>query len=218
MSVSNVFVGEDRILCLSDTIVYRGPQPVALMRGKCFVAKNGRFAFSLRGTCAFYEKVINTFIRCPDLDTMETQMPFFPHMLGDEPLKASDGEITLMGWSDVNEQLRAVRFDIYPGGRPVEKNILATGFYLTPGVPGARLPKEADEQVMVKVALAQHKVNAHLGSVICIGGLMHVTTVTKNEVKREIVGAYPGYEEHANKMGCPNAREYEEFLLKQRRV
>lgn len=212
MSVSNVFVGEERILCLSDTIVYRATEPVALMKGKCFVSHNDTFAFSLRGTVAFYRGVIDTFIRCPDLDTMEQQMPFFPHMLGDEPLKVSDGEITLMGWSNDHQQLRAIRFDVYPGGKPVEKAVLAPGLYLTPGIPDARLPQDADEEVMVKVALAQYKVNSRLGSKLCIGGLMHITTVTEAGARRNIVGAYPEYEEHAKRFGCPNAEEYQQFL------
>ena len=207
MSVCNVFVGNDAIYCVTDTMVYRGTNPAGLCRTKALVSNNGLFAFAMRGTSYFAVRAANRFISAESFDDAERIMNSFRRSLNNEALRSSDGEITLMGWSHCRERLVATRFDFSLDNKNIVTRACERGHNLAPGIPGACLPSHADEGVMVKIALAQYKASTYFNLSMCIGGVMHFTTVTRDGAEQRIVGAYPGHKEHAENFGCPNKDE-----------
>ncbi|HYH17621.1 MAG TPA: hypothetical protein VD995_03285 [Azospirillum sp.] len=209
MSVSNVFVGSDRILCLTDTMIYRGNMPVGLCERKCFVSESGRFAFSMRGTHALLQVLGPVLARVESIEHVDIVIRGVPERIGDEFFEASGGEITLMCWSANKQAPQSTRYKLRAGGVPVQATTMEPGIHLAPRMaPGVRLPAHADEAMMVKMALGQHKVQEKFSQPMCIGGVMHLTEVNEHGADQKIAGFYPDYSEYYDRFGCPHAAEY----------
>lgn len=68
------------------------------------------------------------------------------------------------------------------------------------------------DPILIKLALAQWKIQAQFGAPLCIGGCMHITSVTPAGAGQWLAGVYPDYAEHAARFGDPNADEVAETL------
>lgn len=216
MSVRNIFVSEERILCLTDTMIYSGGKPLGLVTAKCGLTINEQVAFASRGAAWFGIVAATAMADCACFDDFTDGLEALASAVKADPacLQASVGELTYMGWSDAQQRLCAVVVQFpQDGGGAYEAKELPPGLHLAPGVPGAKLPATVTDDIMVKVALAQQKVATHFKLPACIGGIMHLTTVTKEGAARRMVGAYPDFEEHARTLpnSASNVEEYRAF-------
>ncbi|MBU2089861.1 MAG: hypothetical protein KKB63_04780, partial [Alphaproteobacteria bacterium] len=113
-----------------------------------------------------------------------------------ELVAASVGiEATLGGWCSAEQRLKAVRVRRMQGMKQPEITVLPVGVHMLPTGKGLDdlLPGEADEALMVRLALAQWKVMHHFSLPMCIGGLMHLTEVTATGARQWKAGEYPDY-------------------------
>lgn len=215
MSVCNIYVGPGVIMCLSDTVSYEKKRPAALSEGKTYLFPGGGGAWCFRGrvrvgmSVEFFIKRHNI----SSLDDLEDRLEYYSDILSDLIEDDNFGEITLMGHSENQSRLRAVRYRLLPEGGLSDPTEIGPGIHLQPS-PGSsvKLPNVATQDTMVKLALAQHRVAKHFNMPMCIGGLMHLTTVTTYGAERRIVGAYPDYEDLKKQFDCPLTEEYRDFL------
>lgn len=216
MSVCNVYINSEGIICLTDTIKYKGDEATGLCHRKSFVSSNKEFSIGIRGSIAFIER-ISLYQDFPDAGLVEEALRLVPRHLDDRYFKACGGEVTLMSWDKGSDAPQAVRY-AYAAGEPAQRQELEPGLHLAPKVPGAKLPQSVDGSVMVKIALAQHRVKERLNFPFCIGGIIHLTTVTRDGAEQVIAGAFPDYADHAARFGCPNSADYRLFLEQQQRA
>jgi hypothetical protein len=218
MSVANLAFMSDRILCLSDTLQYQGRKPVSLCDRKTDVPEHGRFALVTRGLCVLGDAVSELACRYEDHDEAERHLAAwflaFADLSKDDPARAV--EATIMGWSELHQDLRAVRF-LLNRTRPLKVEVLGRGWHVSPKHPKFVMPatvrEDTDTARMVKVALAQQMALNGLNDLNeCIGGCMHVTTVTRAGAVQELAGIYPDYAEHAALRGDPNEDAVEALL------
>lgn len=209
MSVANIFFMPDRILCLSDTLVYDNDtgRPAYLCDRKTFVY--GRMAVVTRGTVPAGRAVNAIAEDYTDVDGARAVLDnahalILEHKLNEDPTLTV--ETTAMGWSDVKGDLVAYRWELLDGQSTVTFRELPRGMHLAPGFNTALppMPPAMDDARLVRVALAQHATAQQMEYNMCIGGVMHVTEVTADSVSQRIVGTYPDYDQHAEAFGCPN--------------
>jgi hypothetical protein len=77
------------------------------------------------------------------------------------------------------------------------------------------MPSTVSEAQFIRLALAQWRVREQFMGSLCIGGVMHLTSVTTAGADQRIVGTYPDYAEHASEFGDPNAEAVAAFLAQQ---
>jgi hypothetical protein len=65
------------------------------------------------------------------------------------------------------------------------------------------MPADMGAERMAKIALAQWKVAQRFNWNMCIGGRMHMTTITRDGITQEEVGRYPDYSTHTTQFGDP---------------
>lgn len=190
MSVANIFVGGDVLLCLTDTITYRNGIPSGEIERKCFISKQNNFAFCVRGCVAFLElaEEVLSDVPCPEHAVSVMRKVF--RDIPDELFLSSSGEITIMWFCVYKEAPRAIRFKLNKGDFFKEEE-LTPGVTLSPDIPGAVLPEYANEDVMVKIALAQYSVKKKLAmDDMCIGGTMHITKIDRTLISQFVAGHY----------------------------
>ena len=217
MSVINIFFYPERILCVSDTVIYSDKVPACL--GECKVNIYGRMAVATRGKVPAIRAVNVAVDGYSDIDSAMDAIStaheiILEHKESDDPDMAV--ETTVMGWSDERGALVAYRWEVLAGHDAVKFSALTPGMYLAPCFNSALppLPPEMTDARMVKVALAQQNTSEAMGYSMCIGGVMHCTTVTPDEISRRIIGVYPGYDELAEEFGCPDAEAVRAFRKK----
>lgn len=212
MSVCNFSFTESEILVLTDTMQYRERDAAGLCQSKAWISGSGNFVWTCRGSVSVGSLVDDLIASSPDLDAAEEgMMDLFATAKGGGPLGI---ELTMFGPSGPSRTLRAIRLSIAPGPGTFQFQEFQHGVHLWPGsrVPLGALPPKADEQIMVKLALAQHKISEKYNLGCCIGGVMHLSTVTSSGCRRRLIGTYPGYDEHAARFGDPNRDEVARLL------
>lgn len=217
MSVANILFMDDRILCLSDSMVYSGGEAVGLCETKCRIHPGGRFATVTRGLTDVADVVDDWLAdHAGDIEEAEAAIQDVLALAAD--VKASTRpdlrvEATLMGWSDRHRDLRIVQFRMTKARPGWDVVLLNRGLHLHPD-PGAPIPPPPHhhEAAMVKLALAQRAVLDRRGyKDMCIGGVMHLTTVTAGGVTQRIADTYPDYDADSARFGDPNAAEVAAF-------
>lgn len=211
MSVANILFSEDRILCLSDTMIYNDGQPVALCESKTHTHPSGRFAMVTRGLCHVGDALEGWIAdQAGDINEAESAAATVLNLAAEvKATKRSDlrVELTLMGWSPRHKNLRVVQFRLLKSRPEWDVLVLDRGLYLHPD-PGAPIPPPTrdPEGAMVKLALAQRAVLDKRGyRDMCVGGVMHLTTITEAGITQRIAGVYPGYDADAARFEDPNA-------------
>lgn len=213
MSVANILFLPGRILCLSDTMIYNSGKPVGLCETKCRIFRTGSFAVVSRGLCdvaAAFEGYLHSHPGVFDIDTAEDALPALMGMAVN--IKSTTRpdlrvEMTLMGWSPIRQDLRVIQFGLFKHRPDWDVAVLDRGLHLHPH-PGAAVPPPPrnHEDAMVRLALAQDAVLVKRGyKGMCIGGAMHLTTITRDGAEQRIIGLYPGYDEDAARFCDPNA-------------
>ncbi len=199
MSVFNIALSADFALTASDTMVYRRKQAVRLTDRKVHIAPSGRFVVSVRGSVMEAQAVAETLFS--HADTFDAAAAFLSRLGG-----LNDAEINIVGWSDAAGTVRALQA-VHDKHRGVTRRELSPGVHLhpSPATRPVKLPERADEALMVRLCMAQHKASIELDMRMCIGGVLHLTTVTEAGCEQRIVATYPDYAQHAARFGCPNA-------------
>ncbi|WP_420564148.1 hypothetical protein [Thalassobaculum sp.] len=218
MSVLNILYTADRIELLSDTLQYAKGEPVGLTVQKVHTAD--RFAWCTRGRCWIGDTFDPVAARCVDLDEAEIAAASWIDSIAEDDLIGHSGiEVTVAGFSGRSGGLAVMQFS-REHAKPVEAKVFEPGVYLLPsreGIPA--LPATVTMQQFYRLALAQHaaeKIGTGRGmDGMCIGGVMHLTTVTSAGADQRIVGLYPDYDQHAKAFGDPNAEEVAAFLAQQ---
>lgn len=229
MSVCNILFAADAVHLLTDTMSYRADgTPYGLSPRKAEVAEGGAFIWACRGSVflgsrldkvlangvgslAEAEALIRLYLDTLPADTHEIT----GQRLGDQLL-----EVTLAGWDDQVGDLVARR--ITGCGGALSTTVEYTrGTYVSPGPKaGWRGPETITEGQFIQMAVAQHSMQQKLkgigGPGLCIGGIMHITTVSRSSAEQRIVGLYPDYQEHASTLGDPNAEAVAAFLSNQK--
>lgn len=215
MSVLNFRIRPDRIDLLTDTMQYLKGEPVALCETKARVAASGNFAWSTRGLVRLGNVVDDLIANCPAADDAALVARVFVEKLADEVLGDSGVEVSIAGWSDQLAGL-AVRIFKAQNGHPVTAMDFTSGVHLRPAPGNAPpLPEWVSQAQFRRLALAQWKMRDQFYGQLCIGGVMHQTTVTRDGASQQIVDLYPGYREDAARFGDPNAEAVTAFLAEQ---
>lgn len=213
MSICNLMVGADAVWLLSDTMTYEDGKPVALTQRKAEVAPNEAFIWSCRGSVGLGNILDECVATAQEIDEAERIATVAIERIPADLMELGGRvEITIAGWSGLRGAMRVVR--LY---RSAKDGFTATMF--EPGVhlaPGASklpaMPAVVSEAQFVKLALAQWKISERFGLAGCVGGVMHLSTVTCHGAEQRIVGLYPDYAQHAAEFGDPNAEEVARFL------
>jgi hypothetical protein len=215
MSVCNIYVGKSKIMCLSDTMEYKDNKPAGLCDYKTHILVGGRGAWCFRGRIrvGMWLKFLVDQQKIDCITAFEERLQLYSYLMKEEIESDRYGEVTLFGQSEAPVRLKAIRYRFLPNGKVSERQEIGLGVHLQPS-PGeaVKFPDIVSEETMVKLALAQHKVNKHFNTSLCIGGIMHLTTATLKGVDRKIVGSYPDYDIHKEKFNCPNERQYDNFI------
>jgi hypothetical protein len=211
MSVCNIFLATDKIICLTDTVVYSGgagSKAMGLVSSKCFFNVAQTFAICGRGDLAGFIDALSFLEQAANFDEAKDVLSKVKQKISLKSLRRNVVELTLMGWSEQADALRSISLTV-THNKPDVVSEFTPGLHLHPHVAGARLPDSVDEDVMVKIALAQYKVKEKFAwDHLCIGGLMHVSVIKKDCIERYIAGAYPDYEPLCRHFTCPNRDEY----------
>lgn len=197
MSVCNLSVTPSRILILSDTLQYRGGEPVSFCDSKTAISKAGGYAHTLRGPALVADFIQQALDSVTALHEAVGAVTGVLEAVDPETIAACRGiEATLAGKLQPSGQLVAVRVRRMQGMLHPETVTLRAGVHLLPTGEGldALLPPEADEKLMVRLALAQWKVREHFTLPLCIGGIMHLTEVTPAGARQWVAGEYPDHD------------------------
>lgn len=219
MSVCNIAFDGSSVRFLTDTMIYRGDRPVSLAQRKAEVAPSGRFAWTCRGN-VFLGDIIHRHLGVAQ--SMDDAGPFAAELMGvfsEEVMANCAGgiELTLAGWSDIRSALRILRLDRQIGSFTTDE--IEPGTHLWPGSKRLPpLPATVTEEQFIKMALAQWTIQDKFDGKLCIGGVMHLTTVTRNGVEQRMAGTYPDYDKHAAAFGDPNADAVAQFRAGRRAV
>lgn len=226
MSVCNLYVTEEKISCLSDTMSYAKHKPVALTPPKTQIIADAGIAWCFRGQSRIGKALdftfnhdrygILSFNRNVTIDDIHEYIEFSRDVISECFALDSVAEVVFMGWSELHGKARALEYRFLTDGSLSDPMEHGPGVHLKPAGPASmKMPERVDETIMVKLALAQHQVAERFRLPLCIGGVMHLTTVTEDGAERRIVGAYPDYQAHAQRFGCPNAEDYALFIESQ---
>lgn len=224
MTVVNISFAANRILCLTDTLLYVGSRPAGLCGPKCMVADLGTFASATRGLTRAADAVDAVLRPLASFDRAERVLTGASAEI--RALTAGENlETYLMGWSDRRQALAVVQFQWLQHLADLTVRELPPGIHIQPGSAAlaraieASGIREADEARMVKVALAQHRANLEaFDRLLCIGGVMHLTTVTAAGCRQHIAGLYPDYEAMADQFVDPLGLEVGAYLNCQRQA
>ena len=219
MSVLNVAFHPDAIHLLSDTLAYLDGKPYSLVDRKVRLSEAGRFAYGSRGSTLLGDVLDDVLGEAGDTDTAIAVAEAFPGLIPSAVLDQylrKGFEITVAGWSERAGDL-VVRRVVLDDERRLHTVSLNRGVILQPvGANPPALPPTVSERQMVRLALAQHAIQDRLDAVglgrICVGGVMHLTTITRAGAVQRIVATYPDYHQHAKEFGDPIADEVSEFL------
>ncbi|MBF0392403.1 MAG: hypothetical protein HQL38_06950 [Alphaproteobacteria bacterium] len=221
MSVANLAIAPDAIRVFTDTMTYRGGTPVRLSESKCHIAASGKFAVAGRGNAWWidaYEAILDAFAT---FDAAEAEVCA---LLGGTVAAVDEVwfdhghliELTLAGWSDRTNTLRAVA--VRGDRKGVTVDAIPQGIHLRPGHKSLALPSTATDAQMIRAAMVQHQIQHSFDLALCIGGVLHQTTITREGIRQNIAAVYPDYREHAAELGDPNAEAVAAWLAQQRMV
>lgn len=221
MSVINVILDTQGGRIYTDTLMYSafGPaKPVGLAQAKCHMGEG--FAMAFRGLALFSLAVRKMLDGCEGYDAAvahlgcrvtETQMAAF---IADELAsrrmsgRGDATEVTICGHSPKTGRVTAYQRTFRHDGATSLK-VLPNGIHLSPAQAslersGLKLPPTATTEQAVKMALVQQAMSLRHDLNMCIGGLLHETSITPAGVTQRIVARYPGYEALREEFGCPN--------------
>ena len=214
MSVLNINFAPGRIDLLSDTLCYADGEPHSLCETKTHIPSSGQFSWTTRGLVRTGERFDELAGKCADADAASLAARVFAEMLTDDEV-ANGFEITVAGWSDRLGTL-AMQMVTKAPGEPVKAETFTEGVHLLPRPAKLPpMPSTVSEAQFIRLALAQWKVRDQFMGQLCIGGVMHLTTVTAAGADQRIVGLYPDYDQHAEAFGDPNAEAVAAFLAQQ---
>ncbi|WPZ33133.1 hypothetical protein T8K17_18045 [Thalassobaculum sp. OXR-137] len=214
MSVLNINFAPGRIDLLSDTLCYSGGEPHSLCETKTHVAPSGRFAWTTRGYVSLGERFDEMAAGLADADGAILAARVFAETLADDAV-GKGLEITVAGWSDRLGAL-AVQMVTKAPREPVQAETFTEGVHLLPRPATLPpMPSTVSEAQFIRLALAQWKVRDQFMGQLCIGGVMHLTTVTAAGADQRIVGLYPDHAQHAEAFSDPNAAAVAAFLAQQ---
>lgn len=200
MSVCNLSFSPDRILCITDTLVYAKGVPIGLCATKAH-AVGDRFAWTGRGL----SRLLAPFGRLlPEFEHVDEAAAGAAEALDLADLESApdfDGiELTIMG-IDAAGRLGVRRVTRRPGSG-TETEEIGPGVHLAPPPPAAvKLPPEADADRLMRLSLAQWRAKAHYMNWGCIGGTMHLTTIIPGRIEQRVVGHYPDHDELVARFG-----------------
>lgn len=221
MSVCNIRFRPGQVDIISDTMTYQGRSPVALTERKVMIAANQSFIFSHRGTTLFGDIFRDTLPAVSDFDMALRLVQYtaesFPVEWFDGPLALS--ELVLAGRPAHSEGMEVVRFRISKNshprktGRSLKPERYSPGVHLYPSFGDAvALPSDVSDEVFLRLAMVQHKAQQKFLLPLCVGGVVHQTTITAGGASQRIVGLYPDYNTHASQFGDPNASVVRRFI------
>lgn len=206
MSVLNIHFTDDSVEFLTDTLVYRGDEPVGLCDTKAHIAENRSFAWCTRGLCWLGDRFDHLARTCVSVDDADLAGCVWGDGITDADLGGTEGvEATIAGWSDRAGDLVVLRYDRKPG-RELVRTFVPRGVHLLPRPDNLPpLPATVSPAQFQALAMAQWKVRDKFMADLCIGGIAHRTVITKDDAVQSIAFAYPDYTTHAAQFGCPNA-------------
>lgn len=191
MSVTNFHLGADRLMILTDSVVYAGKNPVAMHR-KIDVNDEARLAVTVLGLVSIgnvYKRLLKQWGSRADAErSIEATAAHAP----DDVFLRSDGtrkgySVTLFGWDNGPF---AVRWNHNPDGS-VNRHDFAPGLYLAPTLGKQQYPATITPDQMRQVAELQQSVAIKHGLTMCIGGWMDLTTIDADGIRVERLADYP---------------------------
>lgn len=180
MTVANIFIEDDRIRIVSDTVLYANKQPVMFVESKVAFDSDKRLAVITRGRVWQGERV--------------NAMALGPWSGFDEAVEAAryqmdvfraDGlplEATVCGMD--GDKARAVALFLPAGGDEVQTLDLTPGVYLRPSLGRYEFPRASsiDDLQLARLAFAQQQLSKEHGLNMCVGGDVQVTTISNEGV------------------------------------
>lgn len=217
MSVLNISYQKDRVTFYTDTMSYDADgAAVGLTEPKAFISDNGSFMWAFRGPSAL--RCFNESLAGAD-DVGDAARMFAALVTGcDVPDLFKHGSIEATFAGESADGLAVLRFRVTEKTSTLpEPERLAHGVYVFPRPSeGFTMPASAPDALMVRLALAQHKAQGvalrKAGVGLCIGGVLHRTSVTKDGAWQEVAALYPSYEQDAAIAGDPCADDVAAFL------
>lgn len=208
MTLLNVHHAAGAVHLMSDTLQYNGKRPAGLLTSKVEIAENNRFGFGCRGSSALAEGVGHMLRGQASVDHGAEAVRIFLTDLPDdlaEGLLGKGFEVTLAGWTEATGEPTVIRVTL-PAGRSLRAEHLPPGVYLAPtSANPPPLPRSVTADQFSRLALAQWRLQGRMSEKLCIGGVMHLTTITAEDARQSIVGIFPDYDDHAKRFGDPNA-------------
>lgn len=213
MSVLNINFAPGRIDLLSDTLCYSGGAALAV-RDEDACCSVRPLRLDDRGYVSLGERFDEMAAGLADADGAILAARVFAETLADDAV-GKGLEITVAGWSDRLGAL-AVQMVTKAPREPVQAETFTEGVHLLPRPATLPpMPSTVSEAQFIRLALAQWKVRDQFMGQLCIGGVMHLTTVTAAGADQRIVGLYPDHAQHAEAFSDPNAAAVAAFLAQQ---
>lgn len=219
MSVVNVsFLSESEILMQSDTLSYRDGKPAGLHKSKVYAGNS--FACGQRGLVTVANGFDAVMSKCVDMDhaiavclellrnnassIVEGAARFFP-------TAPASHQMLFGGWSPSRNLMIVVKVILDAGGVQVTVTDTPGQTYLNPDLRAGLTVQAATRDQLVKLALHQSKL-LQFAPGMCIGGVIHVTSVRRDSVKQCVAGLYPNYWELSQVFGDPNSDAVRDYL------
>lgn len=219
MTVINVsFLSEAEILIGSDTLQYCGGKPVALTASKVHTGTG--FALAQRGLADLCAVLIGTVSDAAGFDAAHDTIRAVVEADGDViaehaarhyPGFPAAHEAYLSGWSAAAGRMAVARIVVGLDGAAAETVTVQPGRTIVQPEPRPGLVVPAATRVQLLRLMEKQAELVRLSPGICIGGVMHITTVTRDGVWQEVAGVYPDYDQHAAMFGDPNAEAVAAF-------
>lgn len=218
MTLINTALSADEVSIYSDTLTYVDGKPFALGGIKAGISADGTFTVATRGSVARGDRYELALCQCGSMDeavsiaraALEIEAVKPPPDNSDN----SGFDVFVAGYLHARGRMAAVQFRVPPGGA-LEELWLADGLTLQPEPVQERhkhRPGVWDDARAIKVAMAQQEITNRADLMMCIGGSLWRTTITRHGAEQRIVALFPTYRDDAALRGDPLAYAVAEFL------
>lgn len=192
MTVANVLLERNRVRLVSDTVGYRGKEPVCFNR-KVYPVEHAGLAYMVRGFRALALHLQSHACEWADFDSAILAISEVLEIAPARLIQGGNSEVTIIGWSEKENGPRVARLlaTAGPDQTTIRRFDLRPGVYLAPSLGCHSIPADMTDDQLLKVAILQQEIATRHGLNICVGGDVELTTVDAGGISIQKIGEYP---------------------------